>query len=394
MRINHNISAMITQGALYQVGQSMQTSLQRLSTGMRINSAADDAAGLGVSENLRSQVNGLSQAASNTQEAISLLNIADGALNEQSNILQRMRELTVQAKNDTYTSTERLYMGQEFGALYDELDRIAAATNYNKMQLFATPATNSGGANAIYAADDLTATPHQLQDERTISANQSNAFGGGNDYASSNHFNFMIGSNYSTQDAAALNNASAAWDPGAGDLVTVQFTQMDTNALFSPAPDIAPASQLLQTTTQGNNPFGWDPNSGIDQAIAQTIPTGGTVQDKLTMILNLIDGDPVDPSLEAAFFTGGGGNGTNVTGLKRVNEERANIGAMTNSLAHSLNNTQTGVNNQQAAESQIRDVDFASETATYTRNQILTQSATAMLAQANSVPQSVLQLLK
>jgi len=196
MRINHNISSMVTQGALYSVNQAMSKSLQKLSTGLRINSASDDAAGLGVSENLRTQVNGLQQATTNTQDAITLLNIADGALNEQSNILQRMRQLAIQAKNDTYTSTERAYMGSEFYALYQELDRIAAVTNYNKMQIFATPETDYiGTANqgdTIYAADDLTASPHQLTDERTIYTNQNEAFGGGTDYASSNHFNFMV----------------------------------------------------------------------------------------------------------------------------------------------------------------------------------------------------------
>jgi flagellin len=397
MRINHNISAMITQGALFEVGQSMKSSLQKLSTGLRINSAADDAAGLGVSENLRTQVNGLSQALKNTQDAISVLNIADGALNEQSTILQRMRELTLQAKNDTYTSTERAYMGQEFDALFHELDRIAAVTNFNKMQIFATPETTSGGAGTVYAADSLNASPHQLTDERTLFTNPANGVFGANDYASSTHFNFFVGANYDTQDAAAFNNASNGWNPGAGDMVTVQFGQMDTNALFSPEPDNVAMHSLLETpdATGNVNPFGWDTTQANDAAISGAITTRtATVQDKLTMILNLIDGDPVDPEIQAAFFAGGAGPGTNVTGLKRVNEMRGAIGAMTNRFEHAVNNSQNQVNNQQAAESLIRDVDFASQTATYTRNQILMQSATAMLAQANSVPQSVLALLR
>jgi flagellin len=401
MRINHNIASMVTQGALYSVNQAESKSLQKLSTGLRINSASDDAAGLGVSENLRTQVTGLQQAQKNTQDAISLLNIADGALNEQSSILQRMRELTVQAKNDTYTSTERGYMGSEFDALFHELDRIAAVTNYNNMQIFAAPETSYiGTPNAgldVYQNDNLNASPHQLTDERTIFTNQNDAFGGGNDYASSNHFNFMVGANYTAQDAAQYNNASAAWNPGAGDMITVQFTQMDTNTLFSPAPDLVEASSLLETPSAngGVNPFGWDITQNPDQAIAGAITDHtATIQDKLGMILDLIDGDPLDPQLETAFFQGGAGNGTNLTGLKRINTMRAEIGAMTNRLQDSVNNDQTGASNQQAAESQIRDVDFASETTNFTKEQILSQSATAMLAQANSVPQSVLQLLK
>jgi flagellin len=395
MRINHNISAMITQGALYNVGQSMQKSLEKLSTGLRINTAADDAAGLGVSENLRTQVTGLSQALRNTQDAISVLNIADGALNEQSNILQRMRDLVIQAKNDTYTSTERAYMGQEFDGLMQELDRIAATANFNKIQIFATPEMDSPG-NTIYAADNLNHSPHQLSNEQTISANPADSVFGTVDVASSTHFNFFVGANYNAQDAAAFNNASNAWGRGAADMVTVQFGQMDANALFSPAPDMVSMSMLLETpTANGNNPLGWDPTQDPDLSISMSILSHtATIQDKLNLIHNLIDGDPVDPELTANYFTGGIGNATNLTGLKRVNTMRAAIGAMTNRLEHSVNNAQNQVNNQQSAESLIRDVDFASETATYTRNQILMQSGTAMLAQANSVPQSVMQLLR
>jgi flagellin len=391
MRINHNIASMVTQGALYSVTQAESKSLQRLSTGLRINSASDDAAGLGVSENLRTQVNGLQQAQSNTQDAITLLNIADGALNAQSNILQRMRQLTVQAKNDTYTSTERGYMGAEFDALFNELDRIASVTNYNNMQIFATPPTNAPGN--LYPADNLNASPHELADERTIFANQNNAFGAGADYASSTHFNFMVGANYTAQDAAQYNNASAAWNPGAGDMITVQFAQMNTNALFCPAPDIVDSTSLLMTN--GNNAFGWDTTQDPDLSISMSVTSHtATIQDKLGLIQDLIDGNPVAPDIEANYFSGGGGPGSNLTGLKRINTMRANIGAMINRLQDSVNNDQTGAANQQAAESQIRDVDFASETASFTKEQILTQSATAMLAQANSVPQSVLQLLK
>jgi flagellin len=388
---------MITQGALYSVNQAMSKSLQKLSTGLRINTAADDAAGLGVSENLRTQVNGLQQAENNTQDAIALLNIADGALNEQSNILQRMRELTIQARNDTYTSTERAYMGSEFDALFQELDRIAAVTNYNKMQIFAAPEKGYVGTvnagQAVYVNDNVNTTPHELADARTIFTDQNQAVFGANDIASSNHFNFFIGANYNAQDAAAFTGAAAsdAYNPGAPDIITVQFGQMDANSLLSPDPSVVDATNFLMTN--GNNPFGWDPvNDPIDQGIAACITSHtASIQDKFSLILDLIDGNAIDPDMQANYF---GGPVTNTTGLKRVSTMRAEIGAMTNRFEHAVNNDQTGVNNQQAAESQIRDVDFASETATFTKNQILTQSATAMLAQANSVSQRVLQLLR
>jgi flagellin len=393
MRINHNISSMITQGALYQVSQSMQTSLQRLSTGLRINSAADDAAGLGVSENLRSQVNGLSQAASNTQDAIALLNIADGALNEQGNILQRMRELCVQGLNSTYTSTERGYMGQEFVALRNELDRIATVTNYNKMQLFAAPAETSGGANPVYANSNVNGdAPRQDVAENLLFPN--NPLFGADDLTSGNHFNFDIGANYTAQDANAYDAANNYWNNGAADMVTVQFGQMDSNGLLAVAPQVpnAQASQMWDG-------FGWDPvNDPEDGFIQQAAQADGAVEtsvnDKLTLLLKVIDGSSTCTDNEITIALGGNTGATYETGIARVNDQRARIGAMVNTLQHSLNNTQTQMNNEQSAESDIRDVDFATETSNFTKNQILTQSATAMLAQANSIPQGVLALLK
>src|SRR5512133_3326149 len=124
MRINHNISSLITQGSLFQVNAANQKTIEKLSTGLRINRASDDAAGLSISENLRTQVIGLGVAKRNAQDGVALLQIAEGGLNEISSLLQRMRELAVQSSNDTLTSTERLYTNQEYTSLMSEIDRI------------------------------------------------------------------------------------------------------------------------------------------------------------------------------------------------------------------------------------------------------------------------------
>ncbi|MFH0921399.1 MAG: flagellin, partial [Fibrobacterota bacterium] len=128
MRINHNVSAMITQGALSRSTQGLNKSLERLSTGLRINRASDDAAGLSVSESLRTQVNGMGAAKRNASDGIALMQIAEGAANEISSMLQRMRELAVQSSNDTLTTTERSYTNQEYSALMSEIDRVTTAT--------------------------------------------------------------------------------------------------------------------------------------------------------------------------------------------------------------------------------------------------------------------------
>jgi flagellin len=283
MRINHNVSAMVTQGSLFKVNNSMAKSLEKLSTGLRINRASDDAAGLSVSEQLRTQVRGTLQAKRNALDGIAAINIAEGAANEISEILQRMRELSIQSANDTLTATERSYTDQEFQALVDEVQRIADVTNYNGMKLISD--STVGGR-----------------------------FGAGS-----------VG--------------SAMW--------------VDANSTY-----------------------------GAD-SITVTVDTlsSGTMGLSLTT-LNLNTQSAAIASL-----------GSIDTAIDTVNQMRSDLGAIVNRMEHAINNLTVSSSNQQAAESQIRDADFAQETTQFTRNQILVQSATAMLAQANISPQSVLQLL-
>lgn len=283
MRINHNIPSMVTQGALYRTGRNLTKNLEKLSTGLRINRASDDAAGLGVSENLRTQVRGTAQAKRNALDGIAAISIAEGAANEVSDILQRMRELAIQSANDTLTSTERSYTDQEFGHLIEEIDRIALVTNYNGMEL--------------------------------------------------------------------LSNNSIA---GA------RFGKATGSVLWVDANDTVGVDSITIT---------------IDTLTADTVGLD-LVNDNLTSQVNAVT---AITALDMA--------------INSVNTMRSNMGAFINRLEHAINNLDVSNTNQQAAESQIRDVDFANETADYTKNQILIQSATAMLAQANMIPQSVLQLL-
>jgi flagellin len=281
MRINHNISSMITQGSLFKTNRSLSKSLEKLSTGLRINRASDDAAGLAISENLRTQVKGTAQAQRNALDGIAALNIAEGAANEVSDILQRMRELAVQSANDTLTSTERSYTNQEFGQLVGEISRIAAVTNYNGMDLL---------SNAT-----------------------SSRFGGGNGSVLWVDANSTVG-----QDSITI---------------------------------------TINTLTTDSNGIGVSTDTLTSQAAAQNTIT----------------------SMDEA--------------INSVNSMRASIGAFVNRLEHAVNNLMISESNQQAAESSIRDADFAAETTIFTKNQILTQSATAMLAQSNMLPSSVLSLL-
>ncbi|MFW5959896.1 MAG: flagellin [Chitinivibrionales bacterium] len=281
MRINHNISAMVTQGSLFKTNRSMSKNMEKLSTGLRINSASDDAAGLGVSENLRTQVRGTNQAKQNSLDGISALQVAEGATNEISAILQRMRELAVQSSNDTLTETERAYTDAEFQQLTTEIDRIAEVTNYNGMDLLST------------AAD---------------------------------RFGETTDGSYLWIDANAVEGVD-------GITVSIDTMTADSNGLEL-------TDDTLSTQEDSVNAI-----TAIDQAIDS------------------------------------------------VNTLRSNLGSYINRLEHTINNLEVSNTNQQSAESTIRDTDFAEVSTQFTKNQILQQSATSMLSQANMTPQSALQLV-
>lgn len=391
MRINNNISSMVTQGSLSRINRDMSSSIQKLSTGLRINSAADDAAGLGVSETLRTQVRGMSQAKRNTQDAIALLNIADGALNEQADILQRMRELVIQAKNDTYTDTERQYMGQEFVALRDELDRIAATTTYNGMRLFAAPQEKYG--TGVYTVSRPGLSPREVGDQSTIygADNGELSVFGADDVSSSHHFNMMIGGNYTDADIDAYTGATRRSYNGASNMITIQLGQMDANGIFNKGSTAAHFAREVFNGFSFNADF-TEPDFHLQDGIINFALGGNaTIHDKLEMFLQVIDGDDIDPTIAGFFY---GTTTSNFTGLERVNRMRGHIGAMINRLEHATNNLTNQVTNTQSAESLIRDVDFATEASKLTRAQILTQSATSMLAQSNMSAQSVLSLIQ
>ena len=278
-RINHNIPAMITGTSLRAVEREMSKSLEKLSTGLRINRAADDAAGLSVSEQLRTQVNGLNVGARNAQDGTALLNISEGALIEVDSMLQRMRELAIQSANDTLTSRERSYTDLEFNQLRTEIDRIVTGTQYN---------------------------------------------------------------------GQALLDGSAPW--GAGGVLHV-------------GPNNRSATDTIIVTINAIS------TGAIGMAISDNVYLTGQVSS--TTAISILDN---------ALFS--------------VNTLRAQLGAITNRLEHAIANQENQEQNMAAAESVIRDADFAYETTKFTRNQIISQSSTAMLAQANSIPQSVLSLLK
>jgi flagellin len=314
MQINHNVRAMVTQHSLYQNNNLMSKSLEKLSTGLRINRAQDDAAGLAMSEQMRTQIRALGKAKQNAQDGIAALQIAEGGLAEITNMLQRQRELAVQASNDTLTSTERMYLNDEFQELSQEIGRIALSTSYNGKNLLADGSFNGKTLDANTSFGAVNYKTHEAQS-----------------------WTLHVGPNYST---------------GAGGVVSNQTPVTYAGISFK-----AGATGLKEFVLGGKN---------FDElGISVTAGAKGAY--------GAID------ALDAA--------------IKEVSGARAKIGTFINRLEYTVNNIANLEFNTQDAESRIRDTDFATETTNFTRNQIMVQSATSMLAQANSLPQSVLGLL-
>ena len=288
--VNTNVNASIAQNALVRNERSMNTAMERLSTGQRINSASDDAAGLAIASRMTSQIRGLDVAVRNANDGISMISTADGALVEVTNMLQRMRELALQASNGTTTSADRDYLNSEYTNLLTEIERIAQNTQWNGSDILDGTANGTSGTVA-----------------------------------------FQVGAN-------------------GGQTVSVNFGNA-TNAA------VATTSGLLQ-----------------DVASAAPTLTAGTTASALTKGTSAVTA--ID------------------TAITNVSTQRATFGAAMNQLTYAVDNLSNVKVNSEAARSRILDTDYAQETSELARTQIIQQAGTAMLAQANQLPQTVLSLLQ
>lgn len=401
MRINHNVMAMNTHRQLTINSGSTQKSVEKLSSGYRINRAGDDAAGLAISEKMRAQIRGLNQASRNSQDTISLIQTTEGALNETHSILQRMRELSVQSSNDTNTDADRVELQSEVTQLIKEIDRIANTTEFNTKKLLDGSATGVRG---------------EINGSVSVNNNSTVTF-----------------SSTVIADLASAAKASAAYN-GAVMIVRVAGTETawdataDFKIVTKTGGELAGDNTTILELAAGTITFGsavFTANGGTVALSAEGL-SAMEVGDTLTFVFKEFQSasSELDDSIMAQIGANSGQSmfvaiddmrasalgvdtidisskwGAAVAietvnnALSQVSHQRASLGAVQNRLEHTINNLDAASENLQASESRIRDVDMAKEMMEYTKNNILQQAAQAMLAQANQAPQGVLQLLR
>jgi flagellin len=315
--INTNIKSLVSQNALNKNNDALASAMQQLSTGTRINSAADDAAGLAISSRMTAQIRGLDQAVRNANDGISLLQTAEGALIEVTNMMQRMRELSVQAANDTNTASDRTSLNLEYGQLMQEINRVAQNTQWNGMNIMNNTTIGTGGTVAAPATAGT-----ELR-----------------------NIKFQVGSNANQTISAQLKDFSIPMTATGIPDTTVIDTTVTTIGL-----------------TQTHKIFSGD--ARLNDTDITSVSNASTAMTRL----------------DAA--------------LGKITDERATYGAVINRLTYALDNLTNVAQNTTESRSRIMDTDYAKASSELARTQIISQAATAMLAQANQSPQSVLQLLQ
>ena len=472
--INTNISSLTAQRNSNRTQNDLQTAIQRLSSGLRINSAKDDAAGLAISDRMTAQIRGLNQAARNANDGISLSQVAEGALGSVTSNLQRMRELAVQAANATNSSSDRVALQQEVAQLRTEIDRVASQTQFNGLNLLdgsfqaqqfqvganagqtiTVDSIASARASALGVYQGFNLTNQSIGTASNTAAALTVTVGGGSTIAlgsvavdakaqaaaiNAGNVPGLIAKANATSVAAGASAATAGTVSGAATFTVngVAISLSGTSGAAALSSNRANAVAAINAQSAATGVVATDTGAGVslaaadgrnivttyaaggftnsavaDFGLAATGTTGGT--------LNVTYTAPAGASGSVVFAQTGGLNsstaiaatGTSVSAidisdvnganaalssidaaLQTINGSRAALGAVQNRFGSTIENLQTAAENLSASRSRIQDADFAAETAALSRAQVLQQAGTAMVAQANQLPQQVLQLLQ
>ena len=435
MVVQHNLTAMNSNRMLGVTTKTQAKSTEKLSSGYKINRAADDAAGLSISEKMRKQIRGLTQASLNAQDGISAVQTAEGALTEVHDMLQRMNELAVKAGNGTMSADDRNYVQNEIDQLVNEIDRVSETTKFNETYLLKGDAASNGNKKTFAANDVLGtvdgvtvaakgATQAELTDGKEIKI-------GTVEVVSSDATNFTIADDAAQKKAENVvkitsdgTNATVTLKDGTEVTKAIADITKDYGIEAKAAGSATISKQLKVETTDvsvtgaytGNlNDLKAGDAVNVKLAIGASGSTALSSSEKALILSFQVGADTtaenkIEVSLESMSAKGIGVNGLQVNGkdstnadaavktiasaIQKVSTQRSALGAVQNRLEHTINNLDNVVENTTSAESQIRDTDMATEMVKYSNNNILAQAGQAMLAQSNQANQGVLSLLQ
>ena len=396
MIINHNMNALNAHRNMNVNNTAAGKSMEKLSSGLRINRAGDDAAGLAISEKMRGQIRGLTQSSRNAADGISMIQTAEGALNETTNILQRMRELAVQAGNDTNTTSDRAEIQKEIDALTEEVDRIANNTEFNTQKLLngnkigkagdviKTEIQEVKGKFTIELNNDLKAGSKLTIDGKTITFSNGDLTNNGDiqtkleaefsdyDFAVANKKSFVA----TQKKGQYKDNMKVSIDEdGNGNAVNAKKAETTLPGVTAREEQRSEGKVAVQVGANANQSMSIEIGDMRAEALGIKTVKGETLSIETAEKAN----EAITKFDEA---------------LNAVSSQRANLGAVQNRLEYTISNLDNTAENLTSAESTLRDVDMAKEMMEYSKNNILNQAAQAMISQANQQPQNVLQLLR
>ena len=401
MRIQHNIAALNSYRNLTGNNNAVSKNLEKLSSGYRINRAGDDAAGLAISEKMRAQITGLNTAQKNAQDGVSLVQTAEGALTEVHSMLNRMVELADQSANGTYdNAVDRANLQKEIASLKDEIDRIADSTNFNGINLLdgslstKTTSTLNAVATTTDAAVDLKFTFADQFKGKEINVKLEHKAGAKDKIEAKVADDGTI---TLSMDATVDHSASAIKEALAN--ANIDAVAKEDKAKMSSLLASATVTGAGTTGLKAGNAFAAATGTpAAAKGKSLTLQIGDTSKDFNQMAVSVGDMHTDALGIADIDISTQVGAQTAVDKIKSainsVSSTRGDLGAIQNRLEHTINNLSVTSENMTAAESRIRDVDMANEMMAYTKNNILVQSSQAMLAQANQLPQGVLQLLQ
>jgi flagellin len=405
--INTNTAASLAANSIKQNDRTMNDTMERLSTGKRINNAGDDAAGLAITSRMTTHIDGLEQAARNSNDAIGMIQVADGALAEITGVLQRMREISVQASSATYTANDISMINQEFKQLRDEVSNIVSYTTWNGTALLDGQIDSSNVAAADKAVDDLVVTQDTLRalntandsiiitdsDGTTITINNAAiAATAAGSYADATLENLATAINTAIDANAAFDGMLAA---AGGNGITFTQDTAGTGQIVKINKDTSGTDEgalgaVTRTTHDGADTVSFQIGVNAAQTLVvdfgtlkMTAATGGDLGVNFTTALEVTTNANANTAM-----------GYIDTAIDAVNSRRAELGAAISRLEHTVDNLENNAVNHAASRSRILDADYAAETTELARTQIIQQAGTAMLAQANQKNQSVLKLLQ